>query len=138
MAPLSGFRFHHFGLATRSDETAVEFLTALGYACGPSVYDSEQNVRLRMCDKVGDPSIEIITPGEGDGPLTSILKRYHQLFYHSCYEVDDRATALAEIERAGFRCMETSAPRPAILFGGRLVSFHTIIGYGLIELLSDR
>lgn len=136
MAPLSGLKFHHFGLAVRSDRTAVEFLTALGYVCGPTVYDSEQNVRLRMCDKPDDPSIEIITAGEGDGPLTHIFKRYDQLFYHSCYEVDDRAAALAAIESAGMRSVEASPPRPAVLFGGRLVSFHTILGYGLIELLS--
>jgi hypothetical protein len=138
MAPLSGLKFHHFGLAVRSDRTAVEFLTALGYVCGPTVYDSEQNARLRMCDKPGEPSIEIITTGEGDGPLTHILKRYDQLFYHSCYEVDDRDAALAAIDGAGLRSIETSSPRPAILFEGRLVSFHTIPGYGLIELLSSR
>jgi hypothetical protein len=138
IAPLRGFKFHHFGLAVRSDRIAVEFLTALGYVCGPAIYDREQNVRLRMCDKPGEPSIEIITTGEGDGPLTHILKRYDQLFYHSCYEVDDRDAALASIQSAGLRSIETSAPRPAVLLGGRLVSFHTIPGYGLIELLSGR
>jgi hypothetical protein len=136
IAPLRGFKFHHFGLAARSDQTAVEFLTALGYVCGPTIYDSEQNVHLRMCDRPGEPSIEIITAGEGDGPLMNILKRYDQLFYHSCWEVDDRAAALAAIGELGLRCIEVSAPRPAVLFGGRLVSFHTIPGYGLIELLS--
>ena len=137
MAPLCGFKFHHFGLAVRSDQTAVQFLTALGYVCGPTVYDGEQNVHLRMCDHAIQPSVEIVTPGEGDGPLMNILKRHDQLFYHSCYEVDDRTAAIGAIEEIGLRCIEVSAPRPAVLFGGRLVSFHTIPGYGLIELLSS-
>jgi hypothetical protein len=137
MVQLPGFKFHHFGLAVRSDRTAVQFLTALGYVCGPTIYDGEQNVHVKMCDHPGEPSIEIVTPGEGDGPLINILKRHDQLFYHSCWEVDDRAAALAAIEELGLRCIEVSAARPAVLFGGRLVSFHTIPGYGLIELLSS-
>lgn len=134
-APLH-LRFHHMGLAVRSDETAAEFLTWMGYVCGPLVYDLEQDVRLRMCEKTGAPSVEIVTFGKGDGPLSQMLKRFDQLIYHTCYEVDDRDRALVSLENSGFRVTLASPPRPAILFGNRLVSFHLVPGFGLIELLS--
>jgi hypothetical protein len=132
---ISGFRFHHFGLAVRTDVPALRFLTALGYECGDVVYDDLQNVRLRMCVKAGDPAIEIIMPGDGEGPLTTILRKYEQLFYHSCYEVPDHTSALEMLNASGLRTMEVSPPKPAILFAGRKVSFYTIAGYGLVELL---
>jgi hypothetical protein len=135
MLSLPEFRFHHFGLAIRTDGAALRFLTALGYDCGEVVYDELQNVRLRMCVKAGDPAIEIIMPGVGNGPLTTILRKYEQLFYHSCYEVPDHASALQSLDEIGVRAIEVSPPKPAILFGGRKVSFYTLAGYGLIELL---
>jgi len=135
MTPLDDWTFHHFGLALKSDRTARDFLGALGYHRGETVYDPLQNVRLALCEKAGEPSIELITPGEGEGPLSAILKRYDQLFYHSCYSVPDRRAALEKLEKAGLRVIENAPPTPAVLFGGRQVSFHTIVGYGLIELL---
>jgi len=135
MPPLAGLRFHHIGLAVRDDRIATDFLAAMGYACGPVVYDPEQNVRLRMCDKSAAPSIEIVFPGDGDGPLTPILKQTSQMIYHTCYEVDDRDEIVEAIRAAGFRCIEVASPRPAVLFGGRKVSFHQVPGFGLIELL---
>ena len=50
---LADLRFHHMGLAVRSEETANRFLTEMDYRCGPIVYDPEQNVHLRMCEKAG-------------------------------------------------------------------------------------
>ena len=132
---LAGLSFHHHGLALRHDDDAVLFLAGLGYAIGELVEDLVQDVRLRLCTHPAMPAVEIVLPGSGAGPLTGLLKRHDQLLYHTCYETADRAQALAAIEAAGLRAVEVLGPTPAVLFGGRLVSFHTVMGFGLIELL---
>ncbi len=130
-----GLTFHHIGLALRQDGDAITFLKGLNYEIGEQVFDPEQNVHLRLCTSSNAPAVEIITPGEGDGPLTPILKKYDQLFYHSCYETQDLEKSLESLEEASLRVLPVSPPTPAILFGGRKVSFHTITGFGLIEIL---
>ena len=131
----AAFAFHHHGLALHDDADALLVMELLGYEFGAAVYDPVQDVRLRLCTHPAMPAIEIVMPGDRPGPLDSILRRHAQLIYHTCYEVSDRATALAAFDEAGVRLIEVLAPVPAILFGGRKVSFHTAMGFGLIELL---
>ena len=132
---MTGLAFHHHGLAVRADGEAIAFLEHLGYRIGALVEDPRQNVRLRLCRHAAMPSVEIVMPGRGPGPLAALLKRHDQLLYHTCYETDDRGSALAGFEERGMRVIEVLPPTPAALFGGRMVSFHTIMGFGLIELL---
>jgi hypothetical protein len=135
---IAGLAFHHHGLAVRSDEQALIFLAALGYVAGPLVHDPVQDVRLRLCTHDTLPTVEIVMPGDGDGPTRGLLARNEGLLYHTCYEIDDRDAVLETLEEAGLRAMEVLAPTPAMLFDNRLVSFHTIRGFGLIELLDRR
>lgn len=130
-----GLKFHHLGLAVTDDSQAIRFLKGMGYDTGEKVYDPEQNVHLRMCAAADKPAVEMIMPGIGDGPLTPILKRYNELIYHTCYEVNELDASLRAIEDAGLRILPIAERKPAILFGGRQVSFYKIIGFGLIELL---
>lgn len=132
-----GLKFHHLGLAVADDGDAIRFLQGMGYHTGEKIYDPEQNVHLRMCTSADKPDAEMIMPGIGEGPLTPILKRYNELIYHTCYEVDDLGTSLQAIEDAGLRILTIAEPKPAILFGGRKVSFYKIIDFGLIELLES-
>lgn len=132
---IAGLKFHHHGLALRNDADALIFLEALGYRAGALVYDPVQDVRLRLCVHDAMPTVEIVMPGERPGPLSGILSRHEQLLYHSCYEVADRSLTVAAFENLDLRLIEVLPPTPAILFGGRLVSFHTVMGFGLIELL---
>lgn len=133
---IPGLTFHHHGLALRRDADALLFLEGLGYQPGELVYDPLQDVRLRLCGHAHLPAVEIVMPGNAPGPLDPILARGGTTLYHTCYEVDDRAAVLDRIEAGGSRTAEVLAPTPAILFGGRCVSFHMILGFGLIELLA--
>ena len=132
---ISELQFHHLGLAVRHREAASSFLSAIGYECGPVIYDPNQNVELSFCEKSANPSVEVISPGKGAGPLDAVLRRHDQLIYHSCYVVECREDVLAEMRRQGFRVLDIAPATEAPLFGGRAVSFHNIIGFGLIELL---
>lgn len=133
---LKDFKFHHIGLGLKKEDQALKFLSAQGYAASDKIYDPEQDVNLRILTCEGRPTIEFVMPGQNpDGPLKAILKHHNELMYHTCYEVDDLEAALKSLEDQGFRAFPVAPRKPAILFGGRHVSFYNIIGFGIIELL---
>jgi len=45
---------------------------------------------------------------------------------------------LAAMEQNGVRAVCVAPPTPAVLFGGRPVSFYNIVGMGLCEIIDDR
>ncbi len=130
-----GLVFHHFGLAARAVEEVRIFLSGLGYRIGPLVVDPEQSVRVAMCAGDGLPAIELVLPSGAEGPLAGILKNRESLLYHACFATKDAEASLAAIARDGLQTILVSPAKPAVLFGGRPVSFHYVSGFGLIELL---
>jgi hypothetical protein len=135
---LSGLHlaFHHLGLAVRRPREATAFLLAQGYRMGDPVLDPAQNVHLMMATHDTEPEVEIIWPGDTQGPIDGLTQRHPAgIIYHVCYETDDLAAALTALEKAGVRSVCISPPKPAPLFGGRPVSFYNLIGIGLIEIL---
>ena len=130
-----GLKFHHLGLAVKNPASAIKFLAGLGYNLGAVVRDEAQNVNLMLCAGRGMPAVEIIYPTEKPGPLAPILKANASLIYHICYECRDLDKALCALEADNNRILLTAPPKPAVLFGGRKVSFYTVIGFGMIEIL---
>ena len=131
-----GLVFHHFGLAVRKPEPSIAWLTALGYRIGETVFDPVQNVHLILCPHDEQPAVEIIYPGPGPGPVDGLVQRHASgIIYHTCYETTDLPATLAHLETAGLRIVCVSPPKPALLFGGRPVSFYNVVGLGLIEIL---
>ena len=129
-------KFHHFGLAVRRPDEALKWLGALGYQPGESIFDPAQNVHLQLCSHASHPAVEIIWPGNSQGPVDKLVRRHESgIIYHLCYETDDLAASLAELEHSGLRTVCISPPTPALLFGGRKVSFYNVVGLGLVEIL---
>jgi hypothetical protein len=135
-ATLAGCAFHHMGLAVKDDSAALILLGALGYTWGERVFDPRQNVNLRLCTAPGRPSVEIVQPGaEGPSPVDGMISSYNAMIYHTCYETGDLTATLTEMKRLGLRFVRISPPTPAVLFGGRRVSFYKVQGVGIIEFL---
>jgi hypothetical protein len=131
-----GLHFHHLGIAVRKPETAKEFLAALGYRFGESIFDPLQNVNLMMCTNESMPSVEIISPALGKGPVDTLLARHtNGLVYHLCFTVDKLGDCLSRMTAAGIQPFEISPPKPAVLFGGEKVSFYIVPGMGVIEII---
>src|SRR5208337_4362216 len=130
-----GLTFHHLGLAVRQPEPAVNFLAGLGSVIGAVVRDGLLSVNARLCTNRGMPAVEIIYATEKPGPLSPILKANVSMIYHICYESRNRERSLRALEAAGNRTVLLSPPQPAVLFGGRKVSFYVVAGFGVIELL---
>jgi hypothetical protein len=132
---LKNLKFHHLGLAVRQDTDAIIFLQSLGYSIGEKILDPLQNVHLRLCVSDDHPVVEIVQPGTGKNPIDSIVSKYNEIVYHTCYETADLPETLATIESLNLHCICLSERKPAILFGGKHVSFYRIAGFGIIELL---
>lgn len=131
-------RFHHHGLAVVKPEKAVRFLTSIGYLAGEPIRDELQNVHLLLATHPVMPAVEIVYPTETPGPLTQLLAQKTAQIYHTCYECDDLTEAVAGLKADGNRILPVVPPKPAVLFGGRLVAFYQVAGFGLIELLEAK
>ena len=129
-----GLRFNHFGLAVPQPGPAFRFLAALGYEPGRMVFDPLENVNLPMRQHGDMPDVEVIWPGEGASPIDRIIKRGHMI-YHLCYVTSDADASIAALEAAGMEMAPLGPAKPALLFGGRPVSFHGIDQVGMIELI---
>lgn len=132
-------KFHHIGLLSADQEKSKIQLKYLGYVPGETVFDPLQQVFLSMCTNAsGDPAIEIVTPVSDNKALSGFLKRKDEHMYHLCFSTADITTGLEQLAMGDRdRVRQVSAPRPAVLFGGRLVGFYLVSGMGLIELLED-
>lgn len=138
LADSFGLTFHHLGLAVPKSETARTFLSKLGYRIGPAIFDPIQNVNLAMGEHATMPSVEIIWPGEGKGPLDRYLKEHrHGLVYHMAFAAKDLAASMAALKAdPEVRAIFWAEPQEAVLFQGRKIVFCIINGVGLIELVA--
>ena len=131
------FKFHHFGLACASEEGALKILPCMGYSLGEKVHDIHQGVFLRLCINPLMPSLELITPATEASPINPFLRKNGELIYHTCLEVESVERFESSLRSLGIDFFCLSKPKPAILFGGNLVSFYKISGFGLVELLES-
>jgi len=126
--------FHHFGMLSLNPESSRQMLESLGYTMKGPIEDPLQNVRAYFGSHPSMPAVEIISPTETPGPVTTLAKRLQQGVYHLCFEVSDVAAFVEQFSAHG-RVMEVSPPKPAVLFGNRRISFHIVENFGLVELL---
>jgi len=126
--------FHHIGLAVRDFAAAREFYALQGYHCDVPVTDPLQDVELLFCTKTGSPSVELVKPLHERSPVANHLKQQSECFYHVCFEVSELQAALKTVYGVR-RYLCVSPPKPAVLFGGRHVSFYYSRGIGLVEFL---
>jgi hypothetical protein len=130
-----GLTFDHFGLAVREPEAAFRYLAGLGYREGATCYDPHQCVNLAMRHHEQMPDVEVIWPGEVPSPIDKILKRTDSMVYHLCYRSSDPAASIADIEASGIDVLPITEPAGAPLFDGLEVSFYSVSGFGVIEII---
>lgn len=127
---------HHFGLGSKDEAATCKILENLGYSVSQRVRDELQQTDLVWCTRNGQPPVEVVLPIDSAGPLKAVLANQGTSFYHLCFECDGTLDdTLSELRERGTRIITVREPLPAILFGGRRVSFHIAQGFGLIELL---
>jgi methylmalonyl-CoA/ethylmalonyl-CoA epimerase len=78
----------------------------------------------------------LIWPGNLKGPIDALVQRHASgIIYHACYATENLAAALEAFEANGVKPICVSPPKPAVLFDGKKVSFYSIPGIGLVEIL---
>jgi hypothetical protein len=128
-------RFHHLGLAVAKPDAAFLYLSALDYQPGHSCYDPLQGVNLAMRHHACMPDVEVIWPGDGPSPIDRMLKRSGSLIYHLCYWSSDVERSIRKMESAGLEILPLGPAKEALLFDGIEVSFFSITGVGVIEII---
>ena len=131
-----GLEFHHFGLAVRSPEAAFRYLEDLGYEAGSACYDPLQKVNLAMRHHDRMPDVEVIWPGTEASPIDRMLKRSDSMIYHLCYTSADVERSVAALEEAGLEVLPLGMAQPALLFDAMEVSFYSVTGVGVIEIIA--
>ncbi len=126
--------FHHFGLLSSNAEASCKLLRGLGYEVSTPIDDPLQNVRAYWATHATLPSVEIISPTETPGPVSSLAKKLKQGIYHLCFEVANIAECV-ELLSAHSQVVQVSEAKLAILFQNRRVSFYYVENLGLIEIL---
>jgi methylmalonyl-CoA/ethylmalonyl-CoA epimerase len=134
IAPLTGFRFHHIGLACRDIEKEAKALRLLGYEIeGQHFTDPLQ--KIHGCFLVGPgPRMELLAPVDESSPIVSWLNRDVKM-YHQAYEVEAIVPALAVLSAQ--HAVVVSRAKPAVAFGRRKVAFLMLPNNLLVEMIES-
>ena len=124
---------HHYGFATKSLVQSSKAYFSLGYQkVSETIIDPIQNVKLQFLQLPGYPLIELVEPLNAQSPVSKIIDKSGCILYHSCYEVNDLYSKIAELRKDGF--LIVVKPVEAVAFK-RLIAFLYNPAVGLIELL---
>jgi methylmalonyl-CoA/ethylmalonyl-CoA epimerase len=126
-----GLVMHHVGIACKDMESTAEFVlrSYVVESDTGKVYDPLQDAYLRLFNGGRPGAIELVS-----GPMVANMAKQNITYFHVCYSTPNLEKTLADSQEAG--AMIVSAPKPAILFGGRLVAF-IYTPLGLVELLEE-
>jgi methylmalonyl-CoA/ethylmalonyl-CoA epimerase len=111
-------RVAHVGVAVPSIDGALAFYRdILGREPGPpETADGATVVSVRL----GDVQVELLEPGDADGPVAKFLAKRGAGIHHLCFRVPDLDRALERCRAAGYRLID-DVPRPGA--DGRRVAF---------------
>jgi methylmalonyl-CoA/ethylmalonyl-CoA epimerase len=129
------YKIDHVGVAVVSIDDALPVYDALGLQERHREEVSAQKVITAFLP-AGESRIELLEPTSEDSPVAKFLRKRGPGIHHVCFAVRDIDAAVAELERRGFRLINS---RPALgADGKRIVFLHPDSGHGvLIELSQD-
>lgn len=125
--------FHHIGVATKSIEKSIIAYEALGYELSSKFIDTVQGVNLAFLNKLGFPTIELVSPFSEFSPVSDIINKSGTTPYHTCFEVENIEVAIVNLRSRRYLLLKP--PVPAIAFNNRMICFMFHNSSGLIELL---
>lgn len=127
---------HHVAIAVESlAEARKAYEGALGLAASAVEHVADQNVNVLVL-RAGAQRIELVEPAGPDSPISAFLRKRGGGLHHLAWEVDDVAAAIARLESAGVRMID-SAPRPGA-HGTRIAFVHPkSTGGVLMELVEE-
>jgi methylmalonyl-CoA/ethylmalonyl-CoA epimerase len=128
--------FHHVGIAVSSIDAAASHYVEANYRATNTIFDPAQNVNIAFLERPGSPLLELVEPIDRTSPVCNILKKSGVSAYHFCFEVENLAESIRNMERKGYRVIVE--PVEAIAFDNRKISFLYHVDTGLVELLEKQ
>lgn len=129
-------KINHIGYLVKNMEKAVTKFEQLGYQTVSGVTHDT----LRLVDicfmQMDQYTVELVSPYDKNSVVAGMMKKYKNMPYHICYEVNDFAAELRYLETNGFARIGQPCPAPVI--GGRKVCFLMGVGIGMIEILEEK
>ena len=122
---------HHVGVAVADLDEAVQTYERLfGGRLEHRARVDDQGVEAASM-RVGDSRVELLAPLGDDSPVGKFIAKRGPGMHHLAYEVDDVASALAELAAQGVELIDT-VPREG-LFGLEVAFLHPDSVHGILS-----
>lgn len=129
---MNTYRIDHIGVAVVSIDDALAVYQALGLEEARREEVPAQKV-LTAFLPVGESRIELLEPTAEDSPVAKFLMKRGPGVHHICFAVENIETALEDLQRRGFRLLNSKPVEGAE--GKKIAFLHPDSGNGvLIEL----
>lgn len=129
-------KIDHVGIAVRSISDSLGFYReALGMELAATETIEDQGVRVALLP-VGESRIELLEPFSDDTPVGRFIAKRGEGLHHICYEVEDLASRIEDLNSRGARVLDGYPRRGA---EGKLVAFlHPASASGVLVELVER
>ena len=124
----------HIGYAVRDIQTTAQHYIDGGWVLSEIYEEKIQNTKIAFLYKSGMPTIELVSPLDGESPVDNVLKNNGVAPYHICYIVDDMMEAVEELYEEGFKPL--FMPVESIAMENREICYLYHLDLGAIELVS--
>ncbi|HEV8118305.1 MAG TPA: methylmalonyl-CoA epimerase [Thermoanaerobaculia bacterium] len=131
---MNAYKIDHIGVAVASIDDALAIYRALGLEEKHREEVPSQKV-LTAFLPAGESRIELLQPTAEDSPVAKFLAKRGQGIHHICFGVRDIEASVAELQRRGFRLIN-SRPAPGA-DGKKIVFLHPDSGNGVLIELSQ-
>lgn len=131
---MNAYKIDHIGVAVASIDDALAIYRALGLEEKHREEVPSQKV-LTAFLPAGESRIELLQPTAEDSPVARFLAKRGQGIHHICFGVRDIEASVAELQRRGFRLIN-SRPAPGA-DGKKIVFLHPDSGNGVLIELSQ-
>lgn len=123
----------HIGYAVRDiQETAAPYVVA-GWKLSEVYNEEVQHARIVFLKKEGMPTIELVSPLDGESPVDKFLENGGVQPYHICYVVEDMWKTLEDLHQEGF--MPLFKPVASVAMQGKQICYLYNKSVGLIEIV---
>lgn len=127
-------KIHHIGYLAKRLEKAEKTFSALGYAQKQeAVYDQIRDVDISFWEKDGY-TVELVSPKSEKSVVANLIRTYKNAPYHICYETDNLAADMSQMEKTGFMRIDQPTPAPATRGGSRVPLFRSDRSCGAVDL----
>ena len=124
----------HIGYAVHDIQKTAQYYVDGGWSLSEIYDENVQNTKIAFLTKVGMPTIELVSPLDGESPVDNILKHSGVAPYHICYGVDDMMAAVEELYEEGFKPL--FMPVKSVAMNNREICYLYHLELGAIELVT--